>query len=293
MSKPHLFIGSSDKEIKPARCMVDVLNDDMSMVLAKTWKDGGAFEGTRSTLESLLDQLEVCEFGAFILAPDDVVSSQGTQSHRTRDNVVFELGLFLGRFGPERTFILRRRDPRLSTRPPSDLFGINLISFEFDETAAHASVASACNRIRMAVESVLTAAKPPIRAASVITQLELELSERKYAPVSLQVDRSSSTKVSFNFANPTRAEVKLLHICFPPELDMNFLPWVSRYKEQQDPRAPNLRYFWLTNDQLQNVERPHGFKFLLHGRAKGTYEIKIVATIGSKTIVQPVTVDVA
>lgn len=263
MSKPHLFIGSSGKEIKAARSITTVLSDDTSPLLAKTWKDGGTFNGTRSTLENLLRELEVSEFGAFILAPDDVVESQGTQSYRARDNVILELGMFLGHFGPERTFILYRRDPNLKTTPPSDLFGINLIVFEFDEKAALASVGPACNKIRMAVDDVLTAAKLPTRAANVITQLELELSDRKYPTISLNLDRAFSSKVLFTFTNPTRAEVKRLDFCFPPEIDMNFLPWNWRVTGQDDPHAPNMRYFWLTKDQLKEVQRPHGFKYCM------------------------------
>jgi len=293
MSKPHLFIGSSGKEIDTARNIASVLSRDPSPVRATAWNDGDTFTSTRSTLDNLIRALEFSEFGAFIFAPDDFVVSKDIESHRARDNVVFESGLFVGRFGQERTFLLHRRDPKLETTLPSDLHGIGFISFNYDANRPSESVAHACTDIRNAVQRVLTAATPPPRASSVIQRLDLELSERQLTPLEMKLSRNESSKVFFLFTNPTHADVKLLHICFPPEIDMNFLPWNSQLKETDDTHAANLRYFWLTKDQLQSVTRPHGFTFLLHGHTKGTYQIKVVAKVGSFTKVEPVTVVVS
>ncbi len=292
MSKPHLFIGSSQQAVDTARNIATVLNDGTSPILAKVWKDGGTFVPTRATLENLLNELHVSEFGAFVLAPDDVVSSQGRESYRTRDNVVFELGLFLGNFGTERTFVICATDPLKTVTLPSDLFAVSILRFEHDPSDPLASVTGVCQRMRLAIQRVLTEAELPTRAAHVITQLELELSDRTYEPISLKLDRSTTSKVSFHFSNPKRADVKFLDICFPPEIDVNFLPWTYKIKEDKDAHAANMRYFWLTKDQLQNLYRPEGFRFLLHGRAKGNYEMKIVAKVGSNTIVESIRVHV-
>ncbi|MFS1985958.1 TIR domain-containing protein [Vibrio breoganii] len=38
----------------------------------------------------------------FVLSPDDVVKIRGTEQTVTRDNVVFELGMFIGRLGADK-----------------------------------------------------------------------------------------------------------------------------------------------------------------------------------------------
>ena len=67
------------------------------------------------------------DFAALILTPDDSVVSRGKNVPAARDNVIFELGLFLGALGPERVFIIhpRGKAPRL----PSDLAGVTLLAY--------------------------------------------------------------------------------------------------------------------------------------------------------------------
>lgn len=64
------------------------------------------FRLTMSYLESLLDHLEDTDFGLFIFGQDDLARIRGTEMRIARDNVVFELGLFIGRLGRDRSFIL-------------------------------------------------------------------------------------------------------------------------------------------------------------------------------------------
>ena len=46
-----------------------------------------------------------------------------------RDNVLFELGLFMGKLGRERTFVVTEKSVRL----PTDLAGIATVNFERGE----------------------------------------------------------------------------------------------------------------------------------------------------------------
>jgi hypothetical protein len=73
-----------------------------------------------------------------------------------RDNVVFELGLFFGRLGRERCFLIQRHD--IDLKLPSDLLGIEPARFSLSpgedlETALD----SACNRIGSAIREATVA----------------------------------------------------------------------------------------------------------------------------------------
>jgi hypothetical protein len=72
------------------------------------------------------------DFALLVLTADDLTVSRGTERAVARDNVLFELGLFIGFLGRDRTFMLydRTKAPVL----PSDLAGITAATF-----APHAS----------------------------------------------------------------------------------------------------------------------------------------------------------
>jgi predicted nucleotide-binding protein len=66
--------------------------------------------------------LDQFDFAVLILAPDDVTIDQLSPS--TRDNVLFEFGLFMGRLGRDRVFVVY--DDSIELKKPSDLAGVML-----------------------------------------------------------------------------------------------------------------------------------------------------------------------
>lgn len=78
-------------------------------------------------LSELLRTAENTDFAALILTPDDAVRSRGEERPAARDNVIFELGLFLGALGPQRVFIICPRGQDL--RLPSDLSGVTVLKY--------------------------------------------------------------------------------------------------------------------------------------------------------------------
>lgn len=73
-------------------------------------------------LEALTKAIENIDFAILILTPDDVTESRGTEQSSPRDNVVFELGLFIGHLGRRRcVFVYDESSP---IKLPSDLLGI-------------------------------------------------------------------------------------------------------------------------------------------------------------------------
>ncbi|RWP76881.1 TIR domain-containing protein [Mesorhizobium sp.] len=122
--KPSVFIGSSSESLRPASTLQDALDYDTESVV---WHQDG-FPPSKYPLEALEKHLERVDFAVFLFTPDDVTLSRGEKRNTVRDNVLFELGLFIGRLTRSRTFIVKPRGVQLDL--PSDLYGITPIEYE-------------------------------------------------------------------------------------------------------------------------------------------------------------------
>ncbi len=143
--KPTLFIGSSIEGIKIAYAVQEELELDAEVTV---WSQG-VFFPTRNTLDDLIASLGRFDFALFVFSPDDKVRLRGEGFLAVRDNILFELGLFIGRIGRERTFFLVPRDgPKL--RIPTDLLGITPLLFDAlrSDGNLRAAVGPPCNTIR-------------------------------------------------------------------------------------------------------------------------------------------------
>jgi hypothetical protein len=65
------------------------------------WWEAPEFTNLSSTLDGLLKATGRYHAAAFVLSPDDLTKSRGKLERSFRDNVLFELGLFLGALGRE------------------------------------------------------------------------------------------------------------------------------------------------------------------------------------------------
>lgn len=117
----HIFIGSSSegltlaKEIKPHLTSIGIVD---------VW-DKDVFTLGTGTLEALFLKLRRSDFAILVCTPDDKIVSRGRSTGSMRDNVLFELGLFMGGLGRSRAYgVLYRPDV---LKLPSDLFGITLV----------------------------------------------------------------------------------------------------------------------------------------------------------------------
>jgi len=96
---------------------------------------------------SLLEMAQRSDFAALVLTPDDAVVTRDAEVSVARDNVIFELGLFLGTLGPRRVFIVRPRD--LDLRLPSDLADVTCLDYRHNrrDQNLQAAIGPAANRI--------------------------------------------------------------------------------------------------------------------------------------------------
>lgn len=78
-----------------ARAIEYQLQQDAEITI---WNEG-FFPLGQATLESLVNALPRFDFAIVVLTPDDMVVSREQAFNCPRDNVMFELGLFMGRLG--------------------------------------------------------------------------------------------------------------------------------------------------------------------------------------------------
>lgn len=112
----------------------------------KIWTEG-TFRASQYPLDSLEDQLDESDFAIAIVTPDDMVESRDEKQGAPRDNVIFELGMFVGRLGRTRSFLVEPRGDEV--RLPSDLTGITTIGYSTRKGQDLASrLGPACNQMR-------------------------------------------------------------------------------------------------------------------------------------------------
>jgi hypothetical protein len=100
-------------------------------------------------MESLAEQPKKFDAALFVFTPDDVGILRGEPKRVVRDNVIFELGLFVGALGRKQTFILLPRDID-NLHLPSDLAGITPLDYNHKREDGNlvAAVGPACNKIK-------------------------------------------------------------------------------------------------------------------------------------------------
>jgi Predicted nucleotide-binding protein containing TIR-like domain len=115
----RVFVGSSSEQLHIAKAIQANLQPQYEVTV---W-DQGVFHLSLTTLESLINRLRVTDVAVFVFGPDDVTTLRGRRHKTVRDNVVFELGLFLGALGRKHCFIVVP-DGTKDLRIPTDLAGI-------------------------------------------------------------------------------------------------------------------------------------------------------------------------
>jgi hypothetical protein len=143
MDKPSLFIGSSSEGLAFAQAVRAGLEADAEVTI---WNEG-VFPLGQTFIEALFSALPRFDFAVLVLTADDLVFSRRAEALGPRDNVLFELGLFMGRLGRTRTFVLHQATADLKI--PSDLSGLVTATYEWPraDDNKRAAVGSACNRI--------------------------------------------------------------------------------------------------------------------------------------------------
>src|ERR1039458_2109010 len=144
---PKLFIISSSEALTVANELRAQLEHD---VFCTVWTDGVFFAGGYP-LEALEKAVGESDFAVAIAQPDDVVRSRKRMQPTLRDNVLFELGLFMGKLTRHRAILIHPKIPNLKL--PSDLHGLTLLSYAPGSPTDLADrLKDVCNEIRKIVK---------------------------------------------------------------------------------------------------------------------------------------------
>jgi hypothetical protein len=162
--KPRIFIGSSSERLDVAYALQELLEFDAEPTV---WTQS-VFRPSSYALVDLVNTARTYNFAVFVFASDDLLFLRGNRTDAVRDNVIFELGLFVGALGQANCFLVV---PRGSELPhlPSDLLGMAALSYAADRSDGNlvAALGPACNRIRRAVHAspsrVDAEIAPPLR----------------------------------------------------------------------------------------------------------------------------------
>ena len=127
---PILFIGSSTEGKDIATELKHACESKVG-VEVRLWSDG-VFQASKTTIEDLMTTADKCDFSVLVLTPDDKTKSKGQVKAAPRDNVIYELGLFTGALGRDRSLIVMPSE--IDLKLPTDLLGVTTLRYKGAKT---------------------------------------------------------------------------------------------------------------------------------------------------------------
>ena len=144
---PHVFVGSSRESLPIANVVQTGLAHDPFLVTVWT---NGVFGPSQFAIEALERAAVESDFAILVLGPDDVVTSRRHRNRAPRDNVILELGLFIGAAGHDRIFLLVPSG--LDIKIPTDLLGVTPVMYSPDDTVdLTLRLTTPCTELRTAI----------------------------------------------------------------------------------------------------------------------------------------------
>ena len=114
-------------------------------VTIRLWKDRGVFRPSLTTIEGLAAAADGSDFAVLVLGADDFTTSRGATKLAPRDNVILELGWFMGAIGRERTYVIKPQKADLKL--PTDLLGVTMLSYDSSLKNLRTAIREACKEV--------------------------------------------------------------------------------------------------------------------------------------------------
>ena len=145
--KAQIFIGSSTEGLDVARKIQKELSSEYD---TNIWDQGLFDKLGLSFLETLEKIADVYDYGIFIFTPDDKIESRGQAGTIARDNVIFELGMFVGRLSRKKAFLIYPKN--IAIHILSDFAGITTGQYDPTLPNLQAALGPVCDKIRTSIE---------------------------------------------------------------------------------------------------------------------------------------------
>ena len=124
LAKIRIFIGSSSEARNIVNKLSVILGREGFSV--KIWNHE-TFHSNDNYFESIKREMILADYSIFVVNPDDEIVKRGERIYATRDNVLLEIGMFIGFMSIKKVFCLRIIDNRNGVAKevilPSDLSG--------------------------------------------------------------------------------------------------------------------------------------------------------------------------
>lgn len=149
--RPKVFVGSSSKRIKIAEYIANKLKRISDAI---SWSSEDAFPLGNTTLERLEQIVNEYDYGVFIFNKDDELIMNNQVIPITRDNVILEFGMFLGKYGRKRTFFVvpqaESNDSKIHLA--SDLAGLQYATYNPNEPDLNKALKDACKNLKKVIK---------------------------------------------------------------------------------------------------------------------------------------------
>jgi len=171
MSKKKLFIASSVEGLQLAESVK--ANLEHSSIRAEIWTQG-TFKANGYPLEQLELALSKHQYGLFVMTPDDIVLRRDENFSVARDNLLLELGMFIGRYGRGNCFILVPSGDN-APQMPSDLTGFNTIGYdeEWVKESIDAALGTPARNLERSIEET------PLKESNIVSGGKLVCEQNK------------------------------------------------------------------------------------------------------------------
>ena len=148
--KPQIFIASSVEGVNVAYAAQELLEYSAECTV---WNQG-VFNPSSYTIPDLIERLKISDYGIFVFSIDDTAIIRGEEKEVVRDNVILELGLFMGTIGQKNCFIIIPNSSEES-HLPTDLAGITMLKYDAKRKDGNlnAALGPSINRIRNVISN--------------------------------------------------------------------------------------------------------------------------------------------
>jgi hypothetical protein len=192
-------------------------------------------------------------------------------------NVLAELGYAAGLHGWERVLCLLNTAFGEIEDLPFDIRQRKVVAYKLhpgeDRTAKKKELAGI---LRGALVGVLA---PPHLGpmAQSETSLLCPLTEDEYDLPVLHVHANEYQRIVLGLENPLEKTLDSVHVCYK-KFDLFYMPWRHKARPTTDPIAGGYSYYWLTDNQLQDLGKKTHQKvhFILNGRQCGEHDLMVV-----------------